>query len=126
MVQASQPLDVDRGIDLTVVVNIGLDGVNHTDWMPLGVDHGCLLGQYTTEHTLTHNLVVVKINLLSCEIMVHLETLVAIRLFKPISIALVVEQQVYRQYMLLEYFLELVIQDKGEELIVFNASVKVL
>ena len=58
--------------------------------------------------------------------MVHLETLVATRLFKPISIALVVEQQVYRQYMLLEYFLELVIQDEGEELIVFNASVKVL
>lgn len=58
--------------------------------------------------------------------MVHLETLVAIRLSEPISIALVVEQQVYRQYVLLEYFLELVIQDKGEELIVFNASVKVL
>ena len=58
--------------------------------------------------------------------MIYLETLVGALLFKPISVALVVEQQVYRQYVLLEYFLELVIQDKGEELIIFNAPVEVL
>lgn len=125
-VQVSKPLHVDWAIDLTVEVGICLYRLNDADRMPLRVEDGLSLRDHAAQHALSHHLLVAELQLLSCEVMVHLQALLSIVVADGLGALLVVEQQVDRQNVLLEDLLQLTSQNQGQELVVLDASIEVV